>query len=363
MNIGFFIPSMYRGGAERTMSVLCNEFAKRGNNITLFLTENQEGICFELDKKISVIDINSSKRYYAAKMRDYIGRLKREITERNIEIVISFIVRTNVSAIIACRKIGIPVIVSERNNPYLIPANFILRAVRNVVYRYADGIVFQTAYARNYFCKKIKRNSRIIMNPMSEAIGNSVEFEKKDNIIISACRLEPQKNVPLLIEAFEMINKDIPQYKLHIYGEGTERNRIDTIIKQKNLTDKIFLMGRSDDVIKKVAEAKIFVLSSDFEGLSNALMEAMCVGTACVATDSPTYGNRDIISDGYNGFLVPVGNANLLAEKILELAEDNGLLKFFSDSAKKLSDRTNCTKVADDWEDYINKIVEGRMLK
>lgn len=358
MNMGFFIPSMYRGGAERVMSVLCNEFTKRGNKVTLFLTENEDGICFILDEKIDVINIDSSKKCYIAKMWDYIKRLEKEIRDRDIGIVISFIVRTNISAIIACQHVRVPVIISERNNPYIVPANPKLRAIRDFVYRYADGTVFQTQYARDYFSERIKKHSRIIMNPMSEVIGDSVEFEHKDNIIISACRLEPQKNVPLLIEAFERIANEIPHYKLHIYGEGSKKDSIASIIRQKNLEDKVLLMGQSGEVINKVANAKIFVLSSDFEGLSNALMEAMCVGTACVATDSPTYGNRDIISDGYNGFLVPVGDAKALGNKILELAKSDELLKLFSERAKRLAEKTNRTKIVDDWEAYINKIIK-----
>lgn len=358
MNIGFLIPNMYRGGAERTMSILCNEFAGRGYGVTLFLTENEDGIRFKLADKIDVIDIDSSKKFYAFKMWDYMKRLKREIKDRNIDILVSFIVRTNISAIIACRQLRIPVIVSERNNPYIVPANSKLRMIRDLVYRYANGVVFQTQYARDYFCDKITKKSRVIMNPMSEAIGSSVEFEHKDNIIISACRLEPQKNVPLLIEAFERIANEIPHYKLHIYGEGSKKDIIASIIRQKNLEDKVLLMGQSGEVINKVANAKIFVLSSDFEGLSNALMEAMCVGTACVATDSPTYGNRDIISDGYNGFLVPVGDAKALGNKILELAKSDELLKLFSERAKRLAEKTNRTKIVDDWEAYINKIIK-----
>lgn len=358
MNVGFLIPNMYRGGAERTMSILCNEFAARGYGVTLFLTENEDGIRFKLADKINVVDIDSSKKYYAFKMWDYIGRLKKEIKDRNIGILVSFIVRTNISAIIASRQLGVPVIVSERNNPYIVPANSKLRVIRDFLYCYANGVVFQTKYARDYFSNKITKNSRVIMNPMSEAIGSSVEFEHKDNIIISACRLEPQKNVPLLIEAFEMIANEIPHYKLHIYGEGSKRDSIETIIRQKNLGDRVFLMGQSGEIISKVANAKIFVLSSDFEGLSNALMEAMCVGTACIATDSPTYGNRDIISDGYNGFLVPVGDANALAAKIMELAKNDELLKLFSERAKRLAEETNYTKIVDDWETYINIIIK-----
>ena len=239
----------------------------------------------------------------------------------------SFITRTNIYSIIACKLAAVPIIVSERNNPYLIPGNSKLRTLRNFLYKYADGIVFQTSYAQNYYCGKISGKSSIIMNPITAYKKDLIPIKGRDNIIITACRLEPQKNVALLIKAFAKISSQIPDYNLHIYGRGSLRRDLENLINSFQLGGRVFLMGVDENVIDKVANAKIFVLSSDFEGLSNSLAEALSVGTACIATDSPTYGNRNLIVDGKSGFIVPVGEIDMLAEKILELVTNENLMK------------------------------------
>lgn len=357
MRIGVIIPSLLRGGAERVIAILCNEFVEKGDKVFLLLTEDSQRICYGLDKGVEIVDITSKKSRFSGKMLDYIKNIKKIIKKEKIQIVISFITRTNICAILACRQVGVPVIVSERNNPYIVPHSFKLRKIRNLIYRFSNGLVFQTTYAKNYFAKSIAKKSRIIMNPMASMANMQIPFSKKRDIIVTACRLAPQKNVPLLIEAYSKIYKKIPNFKLEIYGEGPERENIEKLIKDKHLSEYVILKGQSDNVIEKLAEAKIFVLSSDFEGLSNALMEALCVGAACIATDSPTYGNRDLIENGKNGFLVPIQNSDLLAEKIITLAQNESMMKSFSENARRLYQKVNSKVIVKEWDQYIENIL------
>lgn len=359
MKIGFVIPSFSAGGAERVMSILCNEFARRGNIVTLYLTEGTELIFYPLDPNIRIVDISVEKNNYFLKLPKYIAKLSRDLQEQKTDVVVSFITRTNVISVCACKKTGVPVIVSERNNPNLVPASKFLRSIRNIIYRFSDGAVFQTKYARDYFCKKIISRSVVIKNPMSKAVCIKYNYNIKKNRIVSVCRLDPQKNLSLLIKAFKKIHKDIPDYTLHIYGDGEQKMMLSELIKDLCLTDTVFLEGKTDKVIDVLKEAKIFVLSSDYEGLSNSVMEAMCVGTACVVTDSPTYGNRELISDGYNGFLVPCNNVDALAERIVKLAKDEELIRSVSENARKLYESSNCESIINEWELYINKILEN----
>lgn len=319
MNIAFVIPSMLRGGAERAMSILCNEFARKGDVVFLYLTEIADNVEYPLVDDVNLVDLTVNLEPYIRKIPIFIKKIKKRIKEDNIDVVVSFITRTNIYSIIACKLAAVPIIVSERNNPYLIPGNSKLRTLRNFLYKYADGIVFQTSYAQNYYCGKISGKSSIIMNPITAYKKDLIPIKGRDNIIITACRLEPQKNVALLIKAFAKISSQIPDYNLHIYGRGSLRRDLENLINSFQLGGRVFLMGVDENVIDKVANAKIFVLSSDFEGLSNSLAEALSVGTACIATDSPTYGNRNLIVDGKSGFIVPVGEIDMLAEKILEL--------------------------------------------
>ena len=358
MRIGFVIPSFLSGGAERVMSILCNEFAQKGHEITLYLTEDAEHIFYPLDPRIRIVGITVNKKNYAARVPSYIKKLSRDLKEQGTDIVISFITRTNIISICACKRIGVPVIISERNNPYMVPASKLWRVIRDFVYRYSDGAVFQTRNARDYFCTKVVAKSVVIKNPMSEAVSINYDYNIKENRIVSICRLDPQKNLSLLIHAFNKIHTRIPDYTLHIYGDGTQKEMLSNLITVLNLKESVFLDGKTENVVEVLKKAKIFVLSSNFEGLSNSVMEAMCVGTACVVTDSPSYGNRELISRGYNGFLVPCNDVDAMAEQILCLANDDALIKIVAGNSRKLYESTNSKAVIKEWENYIQRVLK-----
>lgn len=362
MKIAFVIPSMLRGGAERAMSILCNEFYKKGNTVSLCLTEIVDDIQYPLDSGIKIVDFRCKRKIYATRIPTYINKIKNYIETEKIDIVVSFITRTNIYAIIACKLAKVPVVVSERNNPYIVPANPHFRRLRDFVYKYSSGVVFQTYYARNYYGDKISSNSVIIMNPVTMTEEVMSYCDRKD-VITTACRLAPQKNLPLLINAFAKICDKIPNYDLHIYGDGPQYETLQKLIKEKNLETRIYLKGLEKNVIEKVSESKIFVLSSDFEGLSNSLAEAVCAGAACIATDSPTYGNRDLIIDNENGYLTPVGDVNLLADKILKLALDNTIGAKFSQKSLEMRKVLQTSEIIEQWDNYLKRIMNKKNNK
>lgn len=352
MNIGFTIPTMYRGGAERAMSIICNAMVERGHQVVLMLTEDANDIKNDLDERIKVVDITNQGKIYVARIPRYVKSISKVVRENKIDMLVSFIVRTNIQTIMAGRLTRTPVIVSERNDPYTIPHSGFSKKLRDIMYQYADGFVFQTRYAKEYFSKSIQDRSVIIYNPTSKEIENLPSKIKKEDVIITASRLDGQKNISMLIDAFKKIEPQCPTYRVEIYGAGQQgdlQNKID----ETGLHEKIKLMGMADDVIMRMARSKIFVLSSNFEGFSNALVEAMCAGTACVATDAPTYGNREIIKDGDNGFLISVGDTEKLAEKMLQLINNPDIMECMGVQAKNIYSITNRNVIADQWEQYI----------
>lgn len=359
MNICMVIPSMMAGGAERTFSILCNGLNREGNRIFVVLTENAKDILFEFDENVKIIDATGPDLGLKNYLIRMVNVISRTILDNKINIVVSFITRTNIASIIAARKCKVPVIVSERNNPYLVPSSKAFRQVRDIVYRWTTGAVFQTEHAQKYFAKSVVNKSTIIMNPVSPLVD---AYRSKDiiknNVFVSACRLEPQKNISMMIDAFAQIADSIPEYKLIIYGEGGERDKAERLINKYGLSDRILLPGVNKQVIGSVAEAKIFLLSSDFEGLSNAINEALCVGTPCIATDSPTYGNRMMIQDGINGYLVKVGDVKAMAEKMLFLARNIDQLKAMSSNAQRLYEKTNVLSIVGQWSEYIEEVVK-----
>lgn len=360
MRIGFVIPTMHRGGAERAMSIICNELSRKGHAIVLILTEDSEKINNELDEKITIVNASDESVGFVRKMPHYIANIRHAIVEYNLGIVVSFIVRTNVCSIIASRIAKVPVVVSERNDPYKIPGNRFAKFIRDIVYNFADGFVFQTKYARDYFKKRIVEKSTIILNPVTDEIDRVIMPDEKEKTIISVSRLFPQKNIPMLIKAFDKIQNLIPEYSLHIYGIGPEEGDLRNMIEKLQLSDRVFLDGMAYDIVQRIANANVFVLTSNFEGLSNALIEAMCVGTCCIATDSPTFGNRELIEDGVNGFIIPMDGIDQLAERLLKTIIDEELNRELSQKAMELRNKVNGNMISGLWEAYLSEIYRER---
>ena len=250
----------------------------------------------------------------------------------------------------------IKMVYSARNDPSR-NYSFVSRFMRWFVVRYADGIVFQTNQAMNFFSSKIQKKSIVIPNPTYIKKGEYKLPKVRENKIVTVGRLELQKNQKMLIEAFSKVKSVYPNMRLEIYGEGSQRQELEKLIRRLNLCDSVFLMGTCKDIFHKICDAKLFVLSSDFEGMPNALIEAMSLGIPSISTDCPCGGPSMLIKDGVNGYLVPVGDANFLAEKIVEFfGMDNDKKKIFSLQCMRLLDTLEYDKIMKMWHQYITHL-------
>ena len=241
------------------------------------------------------------------------------------------------------------IIISERNDPK--EANSYWQYLMSkILYPFADCCVFQTKRIQNYYSKKCIDKSSIILNPL-----DTTSFPQKNNYeqksFVAVGKLWPQKNHLLLIDAFKECSND---YILKIYGEGPLRDKLTSRIKELELSDRVFLMGNQPDIINKIIDEGVFVLSSDYEGLSNALMEAMCVGMPCISTNCA--GADEIIKDGTNGLLVEVGNKQQLTEAMDLLAKDSVIRKRVGRESLRFREECSSDTVANEWIKIIEKI-------
>ena len=275
MKIVFFVPSLGSGGAERVVSILATEMSDRSYDVHVALLANRN-INYSLSDKVSIHFLDCEKEQNLSAVKRYVKRyskIRSLIKQINPNIVISFMSETNIDVSLTMMGMNIPLVVSERNDPAIDPASKAKQWLRKIAYLKPSHFVFQTPDAQAYFSKRIQRKSSIILNPLSLSLPECFNGEREKRIV-SVGRLHPQKNIPLLLKAFSVFINEYPDYSLEIYGEGPLENQIRDLIQEMNLQDKVFLKGFCKDVHARIVNAAMFVMTSDYEGMPNALLEA-----------------------------------------------------------------------------------------
>ena len=347
------------GGAERVIVNLANVFASHGYE-TLLSTFVGDKCIYPISKDVklhSVSDMGKNENLlYKLKT---ISRFRKLIKDERPDVIIAFQFDFNMISIVSSFGTGIPVIISERNNPRNVPRKKILRVLRKILYPFAEGAVFQTDEAKHYFSKRIVEKSVVICNPVRQGLPEP-EKEVFDGRIITAGRLENQKRHDILIKAFASIKDKFPNSNLYIYGNGSKRNELENLIDKMDLGKRVMLMEAVENLPEVMNGASLFVLSSDFEGMPNVLIEALCMGIPCISTDCPCGGPRELINDGENGFLVPVGNIEALAEKMEQLLSDEDMMKNISHNAGLRRDKYSLENIYEEWKSYAEQISDKK---
>lgn len=351
MKIVFSMACMRGGGAERVVSELANRFNERGHEVSIITTHNSECV-YPLHKRISLIDLSKDDKGILSRVK----AIRRCIKENHFDVVISFLTNSNIETLMASSMLKTPVIISERNNPFVDPKGKIYRILRTMTYPMAEGYVFQTPDAQAFFSKSIQKKSLVIMNPINPELPEAYVGEREKRIV-NVGRLVTQKNQKMFIDAFCEFYTAHPDYIAEIYGDGPMEQELSAYIQSKGMQDKIFLRGFTTDVISKIEKASMFVMSSDYEGMSNALIEAVGMGVPCISTDHPIGGARMTIEDGVSGFLVPVGDGHAMAERMSQIADDAELAHRFSEKGLRLRNTLSIDVIADTWLQYIETVI------
>lgn len=180
--------------------------------------------------------------------------------------------------------------------------------------------------------------------------------------MVNFCRIANQKNLPLMIEAFVKLHQDYPDYQLEIYGNTVElqeeklRDKLISSINQNGYSDFISILPPAADVHQRVRDAAMFVSSSDFEGLSNSMIEAMAIGLPCVCTDCLGGGAREVIRDGVNGLLVPMNDVDALYLGMKRFIENPLLAEQCGHSAANIREDLSAERIAAQWLKLIERL-------
>ena len=338
--------SMNRGGAERVISILSNELVKRDWKI-IIVTILDSGCGYQLDSQIKLINISKKGQNQILSIPKLSRKIRKIIKEESPEAVVSFMVAVNIVTWLATRGLKTRFIPSERNDPSM-GRSHIIKILQRFTYRCSTVTVFQTDRARKYFSKKIQNNSIVIPNPINVSVFANKIRKKK---IVSVGRLEPQKNQELLIRAFSEVHSVYPEYTLEIFGEGSLRNYLQQLINSLDLIDCVKLKGAYENIHEQISDAGMFVLSSNYEGLSNALLEAMMMGLPCISTNC--FGSDEAIDNHKNGIIVNVGDMNQLIDAMKFLIEHQSKASEFALKGQLDSNRYSIARVISLWESIL----------
>lgn len=344
------------GGAERQITMLANALAEDANNeVSLIILANFDDRYF-ISKKVHVIDLTGAEEWKGNKIFNRFRIFRRTILELEPDITIHYWLQS------VYFSLGIPndrkgkVIYSERGDPGDDEYKGILGVVRKVAFRKVDGFVFQSEGARDYFDRNIVNRSIVIHNPVSVPKGKYTPVKNRKKTIITVGRLHPQKNQKLLISAFSKIAPKYIDYNLEIYGEGDLLDDLQNQILIYGLNDRIKIYPPTKDIFDRINESALFVLSSDFEGMPNVLMEAMALGVPCISTDCKPGGARTLIENGINGIITPVGDSVALAKSISWLLDNEFLANEMAKNATMILETHSPELIYDKWKKYINNI-------
>lgn len=361
-HIALFISSLQKGGSERVMVNLADYFVKVGHRVTL-VTQYQSKDEYPLPKGVkriySEITEEECENSRIGNFRNRFLKLHRIWQQEKPEVILSFIGKNNMMAVLTAIGTHIPVVVSVRGEPCEEYPTVSMRFLSKWIFRGAAGIVMQTKENCLFFPKKLQNKTVVLKNPLNQMFICPLYEGERSWEIVSVGRLDENKNHRMLIEAFAQIVPDFPQITLTIYGEGTGRVSLETLISQRHLEARVSLPGSTERVAEKIEKAAVFVLCSNSEGVPNTLLEAMALGLPCIATDCRGGGVRELIEDGKNGLLVPVGDCKKLAEAMEELLIHREKAEAMGKEAYKVQKSYHPLEVSRAWEKYLEGIIDS----
>ncbi len=354
-SITFIIGSMIGGGAERVISVISDMYAENGYDVNLIIFRKTQGQYY-INSKINCVYLseNESGLKRNIKLPFMLFKVMRQLKSN---LYISFCIQENCFSCLVNLFARKKLIISERNAPKNEKLKLTYKIMRKLFYPVCDGIIFQTEEAKSCYSSSLQGRGVVISNPIKDSLPEKTDYSATKRVV-AAGRLCVQKNYPMLFKAFKNFIDEYSEYRLHIYGAGPLENQLKAMVSEMNLEETVHFEGFCEDVHREMINSDMYVLSSDYEGMPNALMEAMAIGVPSVSTECPSGGPRELICDGENGFLVSVGDEKQLAEKLKLLASNEELRRNIGCNGKNLKDKYSKEEIFRIWKKYTDEMSE-----
>lgn len=351
MRILIYTPKISGGGSERFATVISRSLANCGNEVTL-LTGLAEPNEYEVAPYVNRICIETTPNILKTGIK-----IKRYAYKHKTDILIAIGILPNITmGLMKFLGFRIPVIMSERNAPKQDHLSNMTKILRWLFFRFANAYVFQTTEAKRFYSKNIQQRSVVIPNPIREGLPVRTCVHNKE--IVSIGRLASQKNYPLLLKAFEIVCRNNNDYQLRIFGQGKKESELKQLATSLGIEKRVIFEGFSSNVHESIKNSDIYVISSDFEGLPNSLMEAMAMGFPVISTDCPAGGPRMLIKHGVNGLLTPVQDVSAMAQAILQLISNQDHKEYLASNAKHILDTCNVDSITERWNNLLKQNID-----
>lgn len=351
----FLTSTLGYGGATKIMVKIANYMSRFHE--TMILCYGDKTVFYDIDEKVNVL--------WCAKTRCKVRKLRviaqmllvrKALHRLNPDLVVAFGNTEKLFAIVSSVGRRTKAVISERQDPYnYVPGK---KNHMHMRYRLADGCVFQTDGAAKYFPKSVQDKSIVIPNFIEIHETKPEDNNIKNKLIAYSARFElRQKRQDIMVEAFSLVHKIHPEYKLCFYGDGPDQEKVREQVNKLGLSSFVVFAGQTKNIIENLKKSEIFVLTSDYEGIPNALMEAMAVGLPVVSTDCSPGGARLLIKDGENGLLVPTGDPVSISDAICRFIENPEFARQCGENAREIIYKYSPDKILNMWKVYLESFL------
>ena len=359
MKIVFFHASLKAGGAERMIVLLSNYLASQGEDVTILTMDNSLSF-YKLNKNVThkPMGIAADSRNILEAVKHNLNALlilRKAVKEIRPQIAVGFATNTVLHLWLVKFGCYYKIIGSERSNPYAFVESF-WNNNKKRIFSLCDGFIFQTKGAQTYYPNKLVRKSIILSNGIisNENIINDTPWNERKNIC-AVGRMDKHKCFDDLLKSFAIVNKKYPKILLNLYGDGPLKINLEKLSKKLGIQNVVTFHGKCDNMYSIYAKHKFFLMSSEEEGMPNVLMEALASGCACISTDC-NFGPSELIENGRNGFLVPVHDVDLMAERIEMIIDDDFIAQSLSMESIKIRETHNIEIIGEKFHSFLKKV-------
>ncbi len=356
LHVAMLIGALTKGGTERVLVNLSEYLINNGVMVTVvtqYQKENEYPLNPRVKRILSDITKEECSKSRIINFRRRFFKLRNIWKQEKPDVILSFIGKNNMMAILTSRFLKIPVAVSVRGEPSMEYYNSWMRFMARHLFKMAEGIILQTKQCMDFFPKPVRKKAVILKNPVNRAFFKERYEGEREKELVAVGRLDANKNHEMLIRAFAAIADRYPEYTLTIYGEGELREYLGELVSELGMEGRVRLPGTITNVQEAIYKTRVFILPSNTEGVPNTLIEAMILGLTVIATDCPCGGPADLIEHGVNGLLTPVGEVEKMKDNLQIVLDDLQNADLMGRNAAKISHIYQPEIIYKEWEDYL----------